>query len=125
ASVIHPMSSVPYFLIVAIVRWETRKVYMDIYLRQSSEKYIPSFNKQDLPYRVSAMACVLTYFGVWGVNHLPDWTERLLEGILPSNGVPELLGIVALILVFVTVFKFKAVSFEDSWKAWEKIRDRE
>lgn len=108
------------------IKWETRKVYLNPYLSQSSERYISSFNKQDLPYRVSAMACVLIYLGIWCINYLSYWAGCLSERAMPSSGVLELLlGIVALILVFVTVFRFKAVSFEDSWKAWEKIRDRE
>ncbi len=108
------------------IRWETRKIYLDLYLSQNSERYITFFNKQVLPYRVSAMVCVLIYLAIWYMNHLSEWAERLLEGRVPSSGVLELLlGIAALIIVFATVFRIKAASFEDCWKAWEKVRDRE
>lgn len=69
---------------------------------------------------------MLTYSGIWCIHHFSDWVECLSGGIFPSDGLLEfLLGVAALVIVFVTVFRFEAVSFEDSWKTWEKIRDRE
>lgn len=107
-------------------KWETRKVYLDVYLRKASEKYVPIFNKRDLPYKVSALACVVIYFGFWCVNHLSHWFEVGSIECIGVQGIAELaLGVVALIAVLVTIFRFKSVSFEDCWKAWQGISRRE
>lgn len=111
------------------IKWETRKVYLEgCCLLQVSDKYVTSFNRQQLPYKISALACVTIYLGLWVLNNIAlqiDLVSRKINFESVTGGFDLLLGIFAMAAVFTTVFKFKSISYNTCWRAWEEIYQKE
>lgn len=111
------------------IKWETRKVFLDgCCFGQKTDRYILMFDRQLLPYKVCAIASVALYFCNWWSINISSWINYFSRNITfgaTTGKVEFFLGVLSLVLVSMTVFKFEAISYNTCWKAWEEIQKKE